>query len=149
MPRTPKPSPKFTAALAKAGLHFNKDGDLYDQTVEREPVPPSVNRAAKRLKRLTRENRGSNERRYPWDQMEHGDSFLVGTAQSRRAARSSLVVYLKTRRCHLDGEHFMVSERVPEGFRCWLIAADRLPPGNGEEPIPTVEKNHPIPNLEG
>jgi len=142
-------SSSLLSMLAEHGIHYSDDGQRYDQTVDSEPMPKPVLKTAKRLKKLSRQNRGTTQRQYPWNKMEHGDSFLVGDAASRRAARTSLSAYLKSTKCHLDGEYFMVSEKTPEGYRCWLIAAHELPAVSFDDPKPlVVEKNHPIPRTD-
>lgn len=118
-----------------------------------ETVPASAVAAARRMDSLRTMGRVPRERRYPWSVMQHGQSFVVATMAERRAARTSLLAYMKTKRCHLHGDHYMVSKSLGrgEGYRCWLISADELPLASRQAPrgaAPSVEDDHPIPGVE-
>ena len=115
------------------------------------PLPPSAKAVAKRMHNLKSMGRDPRDRRYPWHVMQHGQSFVVATSGERRAARMSLMAYLKTKSCHLFGDYVMVSQSMGrgQGYRCWLISADEMPsvrqrPGLNDQPL-AVEDGMPIP----
>lgn len=139
---------KIKAKLSEEhGLIFDGNGAAYDFPISRDGLSAIARRIAMRMNSMTSEKRAPRDRRYPWDQMQHGNSFLVQTPAERRAARTSLRAYLKTKECHLEGDHFMVSAASKEGYRCWLISADLLPPAMDRGPSTpiSVESGHPIP----
>lgn len=137
---------------AEHGYKFDGNGRPADVPllVGDEAIPPAALAAARRMDSLRSDGRAPRQRRYPWSQMHHGQSFVVGTPAERRAARMSLIAYLKTKKCHLDGDHYMISQSLGrgEGYRCWLISADEIPladrPSSGG-PSPEIEDGMPIP----
>lgn len=116
---------------AEHGYKFDSVGRPLDVplSVGDEAIPPTALAAARRMDSLLSDGRAPRQRRYPWSQMHHGQSFVVATPAERRAARMSLVAYLKTKKCHLDGDHYMISQSMGrgQGYRCWLISADEIP----------------------
>jgi len=126
------------------GIRFARH-HAYDLTVSTErPLPKHLNR----LSAISKQGRKTTERRYPWDKMDHGHSFVVHSAGERRSARNSLTLYLQSKKCHLEGHHYMVSQREEDGFgyRCWLVSSDVVPVEQeiDQEPL-AVDLGHPIP----
>lgn len=135
------------------GYRFDGQGHLISSIPVETPahLPPTAKAVAKRMHHLKTEGRDPRDRRYPWNVMHHGQSFVVSTPAERRAARMSLLAYLKTKGCHLFGDYVMVSQSLGrgQGYRCWLISADEMPsvrhrPGLNGKPL-AVEDGMPIP----
>lgn len=115
-------------------------------------IPPSAKAVAKRMHNLKSTGRRPRDRRYPWHVMQHGQNFVVATPAERRAARMSLIAYMKTKECHLVGDYVMVSQSMGrgQGYRCWLISADKMPSvrrGLPREGQPIRVEDGPLPDL--
>ena len=150
MPTKPRHLSRLRLLLAKDhGLAFDNKGRPFAFPVTRTGLTPTATRIAIRMSRMSKTKRVPRDRRYPWNDMNHGDSFVVPTSAERRAARTSLNAYLKTKDCHLEGDYFMVSEAVEgSGYRCFLVDGDLLPlarRSSSDVPAFAVERGHHIP----
>ena len=57
--------------------------------------------------------------KYPFDEMEIGDSFVVGdTVKQASAART----YASQRRKRGKSEAWFTVRKAPDGYRCWRLA---------------------------
>lgn len=65
-------------------------------------------------------------RKWPWTQMQPGDSFTVSTKAEMHSARNSFYQHRRTVHCKIPESWNTATKKVPGGYRLWLIDTKNL-----------------------
>jgi hypothetical protein len=69
-------------------------------------------------------------RKWPWLQMQPGDSFTVSTQAEMRSARGSFYQHSKTRYSKIPPSWFVATKKISNVYRLWLFDRE-----NPETPV--------------